>query len=45
MQNFRSMKRHRSTFAFRVLVDDVAPALARNGKAQFFQHGTNLASG
>jgi hypothetical protein len=43
MENLRGMKRHRSAFAFRVLMDYVAAALARDGKAKFFQDGTDFA--
>ena len=43
MENLRGMKRNSGPFAFRVLIDDVAAALARDGKAKFFQDRADLA--
>jgi hypothetical protein len=43
MKNLRSVKRHSGALPFRVLIDNIAATLARDGKAKLFQDGTYLA--
>ena len=43
MENSRGMKWNGGSFAFGILVDHVAAALARHRKTQLFQYGTDFA--
>jgi hypothetical protein len=38
MENLRTVKWHGDSFAFGILVDHVAAALANNGKFELFEH-------